>query len=198
MLPNRRRVVRRRRAALRTGAAIALTAGSLAVTGFGAAGATSPSPNPIDDVTPSIKPPATATASPSPAETPQGVLKIHATGTPVGDPSEQVHVCRFYLDVTGFRPDHDAFWVIFGPGGARVDHGTVDVDSEGNGHSIDLSLPNGDYKLLWGDSVLPEPNRKEFSVECSTSSTPTPTPTSTTPTEAPTPTPVGTDLPVTG
>ena len=161
-----------------------------------------------------------------------GTVKIHRSATPVTDRRNQPHVCVFYLDAFGFDPAQSVSWQIksWPPTGDRtvVTSGALALDSTGNGHTDDMTLQNGHYKLFWnftGEHGFAK--QKVFWVSCaapttpptstptpteSATSTPTPTqsPTSTpTPTESPTtappsappapaPTPVHTTLPVTG
>lgn len=193
------RARRGRRTALRTGAALALATGSL-VAGVGTAGATTtPTPLPI----PSLN--NARTSKPAPSE---GAVKIHAQGTPVGDSSEQTHVCRFYLDVTGFKPDSTAVMVIVPTAKKKLVYSKLlKVDAKGAGHTSIIRLHNGHYVLGWGSLDQRDPNVTEFWVKCakptpsptpSSTAKPTPAPTSSTPSTAPAPTPVRTDLPVTG
>jgi hypothetical protein len=161
-----------------------------------------------------------------------GTVKIHRSTTPVTDRRNQPHVCVFYLDGFGFDPAQAVSWQIksWPPTGDRsvVAGGTLTLDSSGNGHTGDMTLQNGHYKLFWtftGEHGFAK--QKVFWVSCAAPTTPpaqTPTPTlsptptvsSPTPTvtptptlspstappsalpSAPAPTPVNTTLPVTG
>ena len=145
-----------------------------------------------------------------------GTVKIHNSTTPVTDRRNEPHVCVFYLDAFGFDPGQSVSWQIksWPPTGDRtvVASGALMLDSSGNGHTGDMTLQNGHYKLFWnfaGEHGFAK--QKVFWVACTApTSTPTATPTSTvspSPSSsppspdvppAPAPTPVGTTLPVTG
>jgi hypothetical protein len=126
-----------------------------------------------------------------------GTVKIHRSTTPVTDRRNQPHVCVFYLDAFGFDPAQSVSWQIksWPPTGNRtvVLSGTLTMDSSGNGHTGDLTLPNGHYKLFWtftGENGRAK--QKVFWVKCpSTSPSPSPSPSSTSPTPLPSPTPSG-------
>jgi hypothetical protein len=146
-----------------------------------------------------------------------GTVKIHNSTTPVTDPRNEPHVCVFYLDAFGFDPAQSVSWQIksWPPTGDRtvVSSGALVLDSSGNGHTGDMTLPNGHYKLFWnfaGEHGFAK--QKVFWVSCPAAtpppsspppsspppSTPPPsTPPPSTP-PAPAPTPVPGTLPVTG
>ncbi|BCJ36172.1 hypothetical protein Athai_36750 [Actinocatenispora thailandica] len=81
-----------------------------------------------------------------------GTVKIHAAGTPVDDHRNQPHVCVFYLDAFGFDTAQSVSWHIdqHAPTGhdANVETGTITL-ADGTGHTDDLRLPDGHYKLYW-------------------------------------------------
>ena len=157
-----------------------------------------------------------------------GTVKIHSSTTPVTDPRDEPHVCIFYLDAFGFDPGQSVSWQIesWPPtgNGTVVASGALTLDSSGNGHTGDMTLANGHYKLFWtftGENG--KAKQKVFWVACpaptpsptpsptssvtptptvtptttSTSVSPSPGPTSSVP-PAPPPTPVSSTLPVTG
>jgi hypothetical protein len=120
-----------------------------------------------------------------------GTVKIHSSTTPVTDPRNEPHVCVFYLDAFGFDPGQSVSWQIksWPPTGDRsvVASGVQVLDSNGGGHTGDMTLPNGHYKLFWnfaGEHGFAK--QKVFWVACAA---PTTTPT---PTVTPTPTPSAT------
>jgi hypothetical protein len=123
-----------------------------------------------------------------------GTVKIHNSTTPVTDPRNEPHVCVFYLDAFGFDPGQSVSWQIesWPPTGDRavVASGALALDSNGDGHTGDMTLQNGHYKLFWnfaGEHGFAK--QKVFWVACA-ASTPTPTPTPTvTPTPSVSPTP---------
>jgi hypothetical protein len=144
----------------------------------------------------------------SPAARPgdNGTVKIHRAGTPVADRRNQPHVCSFYLDAFGFDPAQSVSWQIksWPPTGDRavVASGVLALDSSGDGHTGDMSLSDGHYKLFWnfqGEHGFAK--QKVFWVSCpGPSPTPSPTPGPTKPgvPPAPAPVPVSGTLPVTG
>jgi hypothetical protein len=121
-----------------------------------------------------------------------GTVKIHNSTTPVTDRRNEPHVCVFYLDAFGFDPAQSVSWQIksWPPTGDRavVASGALALDSSGNGHTGDMTLANGHYKLFWnfaGEHGFAK--QKVFWVSCP-AATPTPPPT-------PPPTPTGTPTP---
>ena len=108
-----------------------------------------------------------------------GTVKIHNSATPVTDRRNEPHVCVFYLDAFGFDPGQSVSWQIksWPPTGNRtvVASGVLALDSSGDGHTGDMTLPNGHYKLFWnfnGEKGLAK--QKVFWVACGA---PTPPPT---------------------
>jgi len=127
-----------------------------------------------------------------------GTVKIHNSATPVTDRRNEPHVCVFYLDAFGFDPGQSVSWQIksWPPTGNRtvVASGVLALDSSGDGHTGDMTLPNGHYKLFWnfaGEHGFAK--QKVFWVACA-AATPSPTPT-VTPTSTVTPTPSGSPTP---
>jgi hypothetical protein len=109
-----------------------------------------------------------------------GTVKIHNSTTPVTDPRNEPHVCVFYLDAFGFDPGQSVSWTIksWPPTGNRtvVASGMLTMDSQGNGHTGNMTLPNGHYKLFWtfaGENGSAK--HKVFWVACATTS-PSPSP----------------------
>ena len=82
-----------------------------------------------------------------------GTVKIHRSTTPVADRRNQPHVCSFYLDAFGFDPGQSVSWQIksWPPTGDRTvaASGVLSLDSNGAGHTGDMTLPDGHYKLFW-------------------------------------------------
>jgi len=120
-----------------------------------------------------------------------GTVKIHNSTTPVTDRRNEPHVCVFYLDAFGFDPGQSASWTIksWPPTGNRtvVASGTLMLDSHGNGHTGNMTLPNGHYKLFWtfaGENG--KAKHKVFWVACATTS-PSPSPSPSTSSPSPTP-----------
>jgi len=108
-----------------------------------------------------------------------GTVKIHRSTTPVADRRNQPHVCSFYLDAFGFDPAQSVSWQIksWPPTGDRTvaASGVLSLDSNGAGHTGDMTLPDGHYKLFWnfrGEKGFAK--QKVFWVACGA---PTPPPT---------------------
>ncbi|MER5622800.1 hypothetical protein ABT061_17350 [Streptosporangium sp. NPDC002544] len=121
-----------------------------------------------------------------------GDVKIHKWTTPEDDQRNEPHVCVFYLVGFNFDAAEQVSWEIksWPPTGDQttVKSGTLVLDEDGHGRTVDMTLPNGHYKLFWtfaGEHGAAK--QKVFWVECEPTSTPTPTPT-VTPSQTPTPT----------
>jgi len=133
-----------------------------------------------------------------------GTIKIHGSTTPVTDRRNEPHVCIFYLDAFGFDPGQSVSWRIksWPPAGDRavVTSGALVLRSNGAGHTGDMTLPNGHYKLFWNFAgEHGSAKQKVFWVACAAPApTPSPGPSSPPVPPAPAPTPVGGTLPVTG
>ena len=133
-----------------------------------------------------------------------GDVKIHNSATAVTDHRNESHVCVFYLDAFNFDSGQSVSWQIksWPPTGSRtvVASGALVLDSAGTGHTGDMSLPNGHYKLFWnfaGENGFAK--QKVFWVACPAQA-PSPKPSGKPPTlpVAPAPKPVSSTLPVTG
>ncbi|MFE9557661.1 hypothetical protein ACFYMW_19155 [Streptomyces sp. NPDC006692] len=98
-----------------------------------------------------------------------GDVKIHAMGTLFTDPRNEPKVCGFYLDAFNFDVAQGVTWDISTQpervGGATLS-GAITL-AAGLGHTLPLTLPNGQYKLVWnvtgGNGVAKE---KIFQVDC--------------------------------
>ncbi|QOV39384.1 hypothetical protein IM697_13915 [Streptomyces ferrugineus] len=113
-----------------------------------------------------------------------GTLKVHTAPwdgvarTPYGDAIDEPRVCRFYLDAANFETVTAVTWNIATqppvPGGATL-RGTLNL-AGGVGHTEDLNLPDGQYRLTWTFPGMTGAERqKDFTVDCRASmSTPTP------------------------
>jgi hypothetical protein len=129
-----------------------------------------------------------------------GTVKIHRSTTPVADRRNQPHVCSFYLDAFGFDPAQSVSWQIksWPPTGDRsvAASGVLSLGSDGAGHTGDMTLPDGHYKLFWnfnGEKGFAK--QKVFWVACGA---PTPQPThhpKPTPSHGPKPSPSGSAKP---
>lgn len=126
-----------------------------------------------------------------------GDVKIHKWTTPEDDQRNEPHVCVFYLVGFNFDAAEQVSWEIksWPPTGDRttVKSGTLVLNEDGHGRTVDMTLPNGHYKLFWTFAGKHgAPKHKVFWVKCGPTPTQTPTPTGTpsgTPTPSQTPTP---------
>ncbi|MFJ8439363.1 hypothetical protein [Kitasatospora griseola] len=115
-----------------------------------------------------------------------GDVKIHSTGVPFNDPRDEPKVCKFYLDAFNFDTVQLVSWEIDQqqPPGIRTLSGSI-VLSGGTGHTTNLSLPNGTYKLIWNFvGETGQAKQKVFAVDCG-SGAPTAPPPTTPPGHAP-------------
>jgi hypothetical protein len=163
-----------------TGAAALATGLTLVLTGTGAGAAPlMPAPRAAGAVT--------SGQAPAAASGDNGTVKIHRSTTAVTDRRNQPHVCVFYLDAFGFDPAQSVSWQIksWPPTGNRtvVASGTLTLDGNGNGHTSDMTLANGHYKLFWtfaGENGSAK--HKVFWVACAgPSPSPSPSPSSSSP-----------------
>ncbi|MFJ5831297.1 hypothetical protein [Streptomyces sp. NPDC093089] len=98
-----------------------------------------------------------------------GDVKIHKVGTPVDDQRNEPKVCRFYLAAFNFDTLQEVDWEIT-PQPPKADDPTLSGQitlATGTGHTGTLSLPGGQYKLVWtfeGQSGAGK--QKVFKVEC--------------------------------
>ncbi|GAA1389470.1 hypothetical protein GCM10009639_17170 [Kitasatospora putterlickiae] len=143
-----------------------------------------------------------------------GTVKIHDSSTGEETTNNEPKVCTFYLDSFGFDAGQDIVWTIArmhsGNKETAVLYGDIPVDGKGHVRTVDINLPDGQYKLYWeaielDHGKLPStppklnhPKQKVFKVDCggrTPTPTPTPTPTrtaTTTPSATPTATPTQT------
>ncbi|WP_435970918.1 hypothetical protein [Streptomyces sp. Qhu_M48] len=97
-----------------------------------------------------------------------GDIKIHRVGTPFTDQRNEPRVCNFYLAAFNFDTLQEVDWEISrqpsdnGP----VRSGELTLAS-GTGHTAPLSLPNGQYKLVWTfEGQTGAGKQKVFRVAC--------------------------------
>ncbi|WP_327716141.1 hypothetical protein OG381_12295 [Streptomyces sp. NBC_00490] len=106
-----------------------------------------------------------------------GTVKIHTAPydsvqrTPYGDPRDEPKVCKFYIDAANFDPGQAITWnIVTQPpvtNGATLS-GELALPT-GAGHTLDYTLPDGQYKLTWnitGGSGAGK--HKVFKVDCVT------------------------------
>uniref|UniRef100_A0AAU2UXJ0 LPXTG cell wall anchor domain-containing protein n=1 Tax=Streptomyces sp. NBC_00003 TaxID=2903608 RepID=A0AAU2UXJ0_9ACTN len=102
-----------------------------------------------------------------------GDVKIHAMGTLFTDQSNNPKVCGFYLDGFNFDTIQSVTWNI-SPQPARAGGATLNGALQlmgGTGHTLPLTLPDGQYKLVWnitGGSGAAK--QKVFKVDCTPAS----------------------------
>ncbi|OKJ09110.1 hypothetical protein [Kitasatospora sp. CB01950] len=96
-----------------------------------------------------------------------GDVKIHSTGVPFNDPRDESKVCKFYLDAFSFDTVQLVSWEIdLQPAGTRTLSGSI-VLAGGTGHTTNLSLANGSYKLTWNFvGQTGAARQKVFTVDC--------------------------------
>ncbi|MFG2692869.1 hypothetical protein [Kitasatospora sp. NPDC048407] len=107
-----------------------------------------------------------------------GDVKIHSTGVPFNDPRDESKVCKFYLDAFNFDTVQLISWEIDQqqPAGTRTLSGTI-VLAGGTGHTTNLSVPDGSYKLSWSFVGQTGPaKQKTFTVDCASGDPSSPPP----------------------
>jgi len=102
-----------------------------------------------------------------------GTVKIHDAKTGDELRRNEPHVCTFYLDAFGFDGVQQVDWHIdaWAPTahskGETVKTGAITLDTEGNGRTEDMSLPDGHYKLFWNfDGEKGSAKHKVFWTDC--------------------------------
>ncbi len=109
-----------------------------------------------------------------------GDVKVHASTTPVTDQRDDTHVCEFYLDAFNFDTVQQVSWSISQQpptGRAQVLSGSLTL-TDGTGHTAEMTLPAGHYKLTW--TFAGEKGRAKSKVFWSTcAATPSPSPSQT-------------------
>ncbi|MFI6686372.1 hypothetical protein [Streptomyces sp. NPDC050485] len=98
-----------------------------------------------------------------------GDIKIHAAGTPFTDLRDDGRVCSFYLDAFNFDVAQGITWTIntqpARAGGATL-AGAITLTT-GIGHTLPLTLPNGQYRLAWDITGTNGAGKeKVFQVDC--------------------------------
>lgn len=108
-----------------------------------------------------------------------GDVKIHKDTTDPSNPKNEPKVCKFHLAAFNFDGLQEVSWEISPqPPKAEDPHlnGKIILDSNGDGHTTDLSLPDGMYKLDWtwvGENGAGK--HKVFRVDCDVIASPPPT-----------------------
>ncbi|MFE0651716.1 hypothetical protein ACFVZH_24320 [Streptomyces sp. NPDC059534] len=98
-----------------------------------------------------------------------GDVKIHKLGTPFDDQRNEPKVCRFYLAAFNFDTLQEVDWEI-APQPPKADDPNLSGHialATGTGHTGPLSLPSGQYKLVWTfEGQTGAGKQKVFQVEC--------------------------------
>ncbi|MFJ3902746.1 hypothetical protein [Streptomyces sp. NPDC090025] len=107
-----------------------------------------------------------------------GDVKIHKAGSDPDKTNDEPKVCRFYLDAFNFDSVQKVDWEI-NPQPPKADSpnlsGHLNLTS-GKGHTSDLFLPDGMYKLDWTfEGQNGSAKHKVFKVDCGTIASPPPT-----------------------
>ncbi|HEV2088669.1 MAG TPA: hypothetical protein VGR21_10185 [Cryptosporangiaceae bacterium] len=111
-----------------------------------------------------------------------GDVKIHDVTTDAEDPRNEPKVCEFYLLGLNFDAGQQIRWIIvegppFKEDANIVLSGTLTLDDEGEGRTINYTLPDGHYKLYWnfvGENGFAK--QKVFKVDCVPDVTPSASP----------------------
>ncbi|MEU8763733.1 hypothetical protein, partial [Streptomyces sp. NPDC048659] len=108
-----------------------------------------------------------------------GDVKIHSSGTAPDSNKDEPKVCKFYLAAFNFDGLQEVSWDISPQppkAGSPNLSGKITLGASGDGHTSDLVLPDGQYKLDWtfvGENGAGK--HKVFKVDCGTTPTPPPT-----------------------
>ncbi|WP_051653539.1 hypothetical protein [Kitasatospora cheerisanensis] len=100
-----------------------------------------------------------------------GIVRIHSANVPFNDTRDESKVCKFYLDAFNFETAQLVSWEVDQQpptGSAKVLTGSITL-AGGLGHTNNLSLPNGSYKLVWNFVGATAPaKQRSFTVDCGT------------------------------
>ncbi|WP_331766681.1 hypothetical protein [Embleya sp. NBC_00896] len=98
-----------------------------------------------------------------------GDVKVHKTTTDPTNPVNEPKVCKFYLAAFDFDPLQEVTYTIATqpPNGSGPVLGGKITLVDGNGHTENLSLPDGQYKLVWTfEGASGAGKQKVFNVDC--------------------------------
>ncbi|MFE5486211.1 LPXTG cell wall anchor domain-containing protein [Streptomyces sp. NPDC056527] len=133
-----------------------------------------------------------------------GTVKIHDSKTGEELRKNEPKVCSFYIDAFGFDAGQKVNWHIEAWANNEQDKGTtvktglITLDADGHERTVDMTLPNGQYKLFWNfEGENGRAKHKVFKTDCPPGETPgTETPGTETPgTETPGTETPGTETP---
>lgn len=98
-----------------------------------------------------------------------GDIKVHSITTPTTDQRNEPKVCRFYLAAFNFDTLQQVSWSIVPQpmqSGDATLQGNITL-ATGTGHTQELSLPDGMYKLTWTfEGASGAGKMKVFRVDC--------------------------------
>jgi LPXTG-motif cell wall-anchored protein len=102
-----------------------------------------------------------------------GTVKIHDAETGEDLKKNEPHVCTFYLDAFGFDSGQQVDWHIeaWAPTadvkGETVKSDSLTLDGAGHKRTVDMTLPDGHYKLFWNfDGENGSAKHKVFWTDC--------------------------------
>ncbi|WP_331770647.1 hypothetical protein OG948_44130 (plasmid) [Embleya sp. NBC_00888] len=99
-----------------------------------------------------------------------GDVKVHKSTTSPTDQSNEPKVCQFNLAAFNFDGLQSVTYTIAAQpadGNGTVLGGNITLAADGTGHTATLSLPNGQYKLVWTfEGEQGAGKQKVFRVDC--------------------------------
>ncbi|MFF8846676.1 LPXTG cell wall anchor domain-containing protein [Streptomyces sp. NPDC015127] len=102
-----------------------------------------------------------------------GTVKIHDSATGEELRKNEPKVCEFYLDAFGFDAGQQVEWHIEAwanndlAKGETVKSGSLTLDADGHERTLDMTLPDGQYKLFWNfDGENGKAKQKVFKSDC--------------------------------
>ncbi|NWF28095.1 LPXTG cell wall anchor domain-containing protein [Streptomyces sp. PKU-EA00015] len=102
-----------------------------------------------------------------------GTVKIHDSATGEELRKNEPKVCEFYLDAFGFDAGQQVQWHIEAwanndlAKGETVKSGSLTLDADGHERTVDMTLPDGQYKLFWNfDGEHGKAKHKVFKSDC--------------------------------
>ncbi|MGW1994019.1 hypothetical protein [Embleya sp. NPDC001921] len=99
-----------------------------------------------------------------------GDVKVHKSTTSPTDQNNEPKVCRFHLAAFNFDGLQAVTYTIAAQpadGNGTLLGGNITLAADGTGHTSTLSLPNGQYKLVWTfEGEQGAGKQKVFQVDC--------------------------------
>ncbi|GAA2884266.1 hypothetical protein [Streptomyces mexicanus] len=97
-----------------------------------------------------------------------GDIRIHRVGVPYGVPKDDPAVCKFYLEAANFGELTTVGYTIQAqpplPSSATVTGAIALGLNSGSGHTDEMTLADGQYRLTW--TIGTNPKEKIFRVNC--------------------------------